>query len=302
MVVSVVATRMDPSKQLYEREATGWRRGLYEDVKETFRAPIVNWFFRTLTANEPEFTRHLWAQCKPLFQTRAFGRYTVSYRDAVLSSLEDAPADVPRYRRADLDLRPAEWRELRGQIATFDVVAPRLAFTFAVCDRAMNDELPDPEPTGEPSTAPLPEWLDRDRGLSVTMLDDGAIPADLEPTVDEIRDFHGLEGGLPSIYRCLAQWPNYLEPAWSDLADVLESDAFERGCEDADGVVDDHCAELPYVPQLSPSALSERGFDESTIDDLGEFVRQFNRGAIESVLPALVVYAATLDAAGERSL
>ena len=293
---------MDASRQLYERAATGWRRGLYEDVKATFRAPIVNWFFRTLTANEPEFTRYLWSQCKPLFQTRAFGRYTVSYRDAVLSALEDGSADLPRYRCADLDLRPSEYRELRGQIATFDIVAPRLAFTFAVCDRAMNEDPPDPDPVGEPSTAPLPAWLDRDRGRSVTMLEEDAVPDDLEPTVDEIRAFHGLEGGLPSIYRCLAQWPDYLEPAWSDLADVLESDAFDRGCEDADAVVDDHVASLPYAPQLSASALTERGFDDETIDDLREFVRQFNRGAIESVLPALVVYADTLDVAGERSL
>ncbi|WP_339103314.1 halocarboxylic acid dehydrogenase DehI family protein [Haloterrigena salinisoli] len=293
---------MDPSEQLYERDAEGWRRGLYEDVESTFRAPIVNWFFRTLTANEPEFARYLWAQCKPLFQTRAFGRYTVSYRDAVLSALEDAAADVPRYRRADLGLRPPEWRELRGQIATFDIVAPRLAFTFAVCDRAMNGDLPETDPTGEASTAPLPAWLDRDRGRSVTMLDDDAVPADLEPTVDEIRDFHGLEGGLPSIYRCLAQWPDYLEPAWSDLEAVLESDAFERGRDDADAVVDDHIEKLPYAPRLSPTALSERGFDDATIDDLREFVRQFNRGAIETVLPALVVYAATLDVDGERSL
>ncbi|ADB61077.1 hypothetical protein Htur_2197 [Haloterrigena turkmenica DSM 5511] len=301
MGVSVVGLRMDTSRQLYEQDAAGWRRGLYEDVKRTFRAPIVNWFFRTLTANEPAFTRYLWTQCKPLFQTRAFGRYTVAYRDAVLSALEDASADVPRYRCADLDLRPPEWRELRGQVATFDIVAPRLAFTFAVCDRAMNDELPEPEPTGEPWTAPLPEWLDRDRGLSVTMVDGDAVPADLESTVEVIRDFHGLEGGLPSIYRCLAQWPNYLEPAWSDLA-VLESDAFERGRDDADAVVNDHLESLPYAPRLSPAALSERGFDDATIDDLRKFVRQFNRGAIETVLPALVVYAATLDVAGERSL
>ncbi|WP_226480277.1 halocarboxylic acid dehydrogenase DehI family protein [Natrinema amylolyticum] len=293
---------MDRSAQLYERDATGWQRGMYEDIETTFRALIVNWFFRTLTANEPAFARYMWGQLKPLFQTRAFGDYTVSYRDAVLSALEDGSADPPRYRRADLEVQPAEWRELRGQLATFDIVAPRLALAFAVCDRTMNGDPLEADLDDAASTAPLPPWLDRDRGRSVTMIDAGGVPDDLSDTIDDIRDFHGLEGGLPSIYRCLAQWPGYLEPAWTDLEPILESAAFERGCDDADAVIDAHLAELPYAPRLSPTALADRGFDESTIEELRDFVRSFNRGAIETVLPAIAIYAATLDAAGERSL
>lgn len=293
---------MDRSTQLYEEDATGWQYGMYEDIKTTFRAPIVNWYFRALTANEPAFTRYMWGQIKPLFQTRAFGRYTVSYRDAVRSALEDGSADLPRYRRADLDIRPAEWRELRGQIATFDIVAPRLALTFAVCDRTMNQEPPDSDPSDAASTAPLPPWLDRDRGRSVTMLEAGTVPDELSDTVDDIREFHGLEAGLPSIYRCLAQWPDYLEPAWDGLEPVFESDAFERATDDADAVVDAHLEELPYAPRLSPADLADRGFDESTIEELQDYVRSFNRGAVETVLPAIVVYAATLDAGGARSL
>lgn len=293
---------MDRSAQLYEQDATGWQRGMYEDIETTFRAPIVNWYFRALTANEPAFARYMWGQCKPLFQTRAFGRYTVSYRDAVLSAIEDGSADLPRYRRADLECRPAEWRELRGQIATFDIVAPRLALTFAVCDRAMNDEPLKSDPGETASTAPLPPWLDRDRGRSVTMLDADGIPDDLSDTVDDVREFHGLDAGLPSIYRCLAQWPGYLEPAWTDLEPIFESDAFERGCDDADAIVDAHLEALPYTPRLSPADLADRGFDESTIEELQNYVRSFNRGAVEKVLQAIVVYAATLDAGGERSL
>ncbi|MDS0475463.1 halocarboxylic acid dehydrogenase DehI family protein [Natrinema sp. 1APR25-10V2] len=293
---------MDRSKQLYEQDATGWQRGLYEDIKTTFRAPIVNWYFRSLTANEPAFARYMWGQIKPLFQTREFGRYSVGYRDAVLSAIEGGPTDLPRYRRADTDLRPAEWRELRGQIATFDIVAPRLALTFAVCDRAINDELPDADPDGAPSTVPLPAWLDRDRGRSVTMLEVGDVPDDLSETVADIREFHGFESGLPSIYRCLAQWPGYLEPAWADLEPVLESEAFERGCHDADAVVDDHLERLPYTPRLSPADLAEQGFDDETIDELQHYVRAFNRGATGMVLQTIVTYAATLDAGGERSL
>lgn len=293
---------MDRSTQLYEQNATGWRRGVYEDIKTTFRAPIVNWFFRALMANEPAFTRYMWGQLKPLFQTRTFGRYTASYRDAVLSAVEDGQTDLPRYRRADLGLRPPEWRELRGQTATFDIVAPRLALTFAVCDRTMNGGALDATPEDESSTAPLLPLIDRDRGRSVTMLDTDNVPDTLADTIDEIQAFHGLEETLPSVYRCLAQWDAYLDRAWTDLQPLLESDAFGRGCDDAEAVVDAHVAQLPYVPRLSPSDLADQGLDDTTIDELQEFVRTFNRGAVETVLPAIHVYAVTLDAAGERTL
>lgn len=91
---------MDTSAQLYETEATGWKRGLYDDIQRTFRAPIVNWIFRTTMANYPEFLCYAWGQVKPVFQTRAFGRTSVAYRDVVLSAVESAPArPLPAYRR-----------------------------------------------------------------------------------------------------------------------------------------------------------------------------------------------------------
>ena len=116
---------MDTDRQLHEQDATGWQRGLYDDITHTFRAPIVNWIFRTVTANEPAFTRYLWGQVKPVFETRAFAEFSVAYRDAVLAATDD-DARLPRYRPTDVSLDPAAYRELRGQLATYDVVATGL--------------------------------------------------------------------------------------------------------------------------------------------------------------------------------
>ncbi|MFC6990233.1 halocarboxylic acid dehydrogenase DehI family protein [Haloplanus sp. GCM10025708] len=150
---------MDTSRQLYEREATGWKRGLYDDVQHTFRAPIVNWIFRTLTANEPEFTRYLWGQVKPMFETAAFGRYTISYRDSVLSAVEDRH-DLPVYRRETVGLSPAEYREAGAQLATFDVVIPRLAVLFETVDRLLQGGDVGTSPaTDRAAAAPMPDWL-----------------------------------------------------------------------------------------------------------------------------------------------
>ena len=293
---------MDTSAQVYEVDATGWRRGLYDDVRATFRAPIVNWIFRTAMANYPEFLRYAWGQVKPIFETRRFAAFTVAYRDGVLSAVEDGPVEVPVYRRSDVGVAPAEFAELRGQLATFDVVAPRLAVLFEVMDRGLHGEPLGREPaTGRSTTAPLPDWLDADRGREPTMLPFEAVPESAAETVTAIQRFHGLEEGLPSIYRCLAQWPGYLVRAWGDLEPVLTGEGFEAAVGRADEVVAGHVDGLPYSPRLAPDDLRGRGFGDALIDDVQNLFREFNRGAIETVIPALPVFARTLDVEGERT-
>ena len=291
---------MDTENQLHEVDARGWQRGLYDDVKETFRAPVVNWIFRTAMANEPEFLRYAWGQVKPVFGTRAFARLSVRYRDAVLGELErDEP--LPAYRPGDVDLGPTAYRELRGQVATYDLVAPRLAVLFETMDRALQGDPVDHEPAEDrAATAPIPDRIDRDRGRSPTLVDVEDIPEELAPTVEAIRSFHGFDEGLPSIYRTLAQWPTFLERMWADVEPRLASDAFGAARERTDGMVTAFVDGAPYRPRLSPDDLESAGFGEDVVADVQGLFRRFNTGPVETVLPSLHVFAATVDASGER--
>lgn len=293
---------MDTSKQLYEMEAEGWKRGLYDDIKRTFRAPIVNWIFRTTVANYPEFVRYAWGQVKPAFETARFGQLSVIYRDTVLSTLED-DTSLPTYRCEELDVSPAEYGELRGQLATYDIVAPRLAVLFELVDRALNDEPigTDPDRT-RAATSPLPAWLDADRGRPPTMIAFDKTPDELSDVVPAIQSFHDLDDGLPSIYRTVAQWPEFLVPMWKDLEPIFRDDAFSAAVTEVRAAVTEYVDSLPYVPRLDPDALERCEIDETAIEELRGLFRDFNQGPIETVIPALPMYAATVDAAGVRSL
>ncbi|ELY44777.1 halocarboxylic acid dehydrogenase DehI family protein [Natronorubrum bangense] len=293
---------MDTSKQLYEIDATGWKQGLYDDIKRTFRAPIVNWIFRTTVANDPEFVRYAWGQVKPAFETAQFGRLSVAYRDTVLSAVS-ADTSVPTYRCDELEISPAEYGELRGQLETYDIVAPRLAVLFELVDRGLSEEPIGTDPDrSRAATAPLPDWLDADRGRPPTMVAFDEPPAELTDVVDGIQSFHGLDDGLPSIYRTLAQWPGYLVPMWEDLEPVFRSDGFSTAVDDGRAVITEYVDSIAYTPQLGPDALTQQGLDESAINELQDLFREFNQGAIETVIPALPVYAATVDAVGSRSI
>lgn len=295
---------MDTSAQLYETETTGWKRGLYDDIQRTFRAPIVNWIFRTTMANYPEFLRYAWGQVKPVFQTRAFGRTSVAYRDVVLSAVESAPAGpLPAYRRPNIDVTPAEFSELRGQLATFDVVAPRLAVLFEVIDRSLHGDPVGQKPaTDRTATEPFPDWLDAARGARPTMIPFDAVPEEVRPIAEALQAFHGLDEGLPSIYRCLAQWPGYFTRAWADLEPIVTGEGFADAVDRANQHITDDVDETPYSPRLAPDDLRAEGFNDDLIADVQDLFREFNTGAIEDVVPAIHVFATTLDVEGARTL
>jgi hypothetical protein len=284
---------MDPTKQLYESQAHGWQRGLYADIKQALRAPIVNSIWRTQMFHAPQFLRYAWGQLKPVFETREFAAFTVAYRDTLLTAVE---SELPDYDPATVDLAPSAFTELQGQLATFDIVSPRLVVLFKLMDRRLNDRPvgTNAEVAGEAATAPFPEWLDRDRGLPPTMLPQDESRAAMPDTL--AGNFDGM---VPSIYRCLAQWPSYLEHAWDDLAPLLQSDAFETAREEALDLADTYLDRLAYTPQVDPATLTEMGFDESTVDELQDLFAMFTATG-NDVVPILPVYAATVETAGDR--
>lgn len=284
---------MDPTQQLYEAQAHGWQRGLYEDIKRTLRAPIVNSIWRIQMFHTPQLLRYAWGQLKPIFETREFAAFTVAYRDTLLTSVEK---DLPGYDPATVDLAPSAFTELQGQLATFDIVSPRLIVLFKIMDRRLNDRPvgTNAEDSGEAVTAPYPEWLDHDRGRSPSMLSQDETRAAMPDTL--AGNFGEM---VPSIYRCLAQWPSYLNRAWDDLAPLLQSDTFEMAREDALELADIYLDRLAYTPRVDPTSLTEMGFEKSTVDELQNLFANFNSSGSE-VVPLLPVYARTVGASGDR--
>jgi len=104
---------------------------------------------------------------------------------------------------------------------------------------------------------------------------------------------------IPSIYRCLAQWPTYLERADADLRPALESAPYREARRDAFGLVETFLDRLPYTPSLDPDGLAAVGTAPETVDDLRNLFGTFLESSKE-ILPLLHVYAATVGTAGER--
>ena len=132
------------------------------DIRTTFRAPSSTesdgrrWRIipRSVTACGRKSS-----PCSRRARVRA-----VRYRNTALSAVE-TDVEIPTYRQTNLDVAPAEYTELRRQLATFDVVAPRLAVLFRVTNRTLHSESVGADPgTDRTTTPPFPDWLDAARG------------------------------------------------------------------------------------------------------------------------------------------
>src|SRR5918994_54139 len=93
-------------------------RPIYEDIKNTFRVPVVNFFFRVL-ANYPSYLISAWNNFSPCLRTIKLERAADRLRSAAL--LEPAP------NSSDLDLPPAaDLSRIRSFTDTIHYLLPKL--------------------------------------------------------------------------------------------------------------------------------------------------------------------------------
>lgn len=286
---------VDATVQLLRHEASGWKAGLYDDIEQTLRAPLVNSVWRVPMAHDPELLRYLWYQLKPVFTTRRFAAFSVAFRDVVLSSV-----DTHALSHSELDISPAEATELRGQLASFDIVAPRLAVTFELCDRLLNGGAVSTAPaTHRSATAPYPNWLDADRGHPVTLAGMEESAERAPAAVAAVRDYHDLDAMLPSIHRCLAQWPTAFDTLWRRLRPIYTGKTYEAATDEAADLVNAFVRGLPSPPALRPDEFRAAGFSDDSIDAMAAHFTGITQNATD-VLPTLMGYALCMGVAGER--
>jgi hypothetical protein len=130
------------------------------------------------------------------------------------------------------------------------------------------------------------------------MVGPGETPPGTEETLAAVREAHDLGDGLPSIYRCLAQWPAALDAGWAAVTADEEALAAARG--EADRLVEDFVGRLAYTPRTTPADLRSAGLG-GAVEDMAALFGGFDAGGTD-LLPLLSGYAAAVGAEGRRRL
>lgn len=194
----------------------------YEEIRRTLRVPIVNMIFRTL-ANYPEYLNAAWKQIRPVARTREFEHAADEIREQGL--LTNAPD------RLDLDLASLhDVERLRAFNETIFYVLPKLLLVTTAWADALEREEDGARPElaagahgGEP-TRSIPLGV-ADGTATVKLTDPSGTTKRVSEIFGSIKQQHGMPV-VSSYYRGLANWPDFLDAAWSAIREHVGSAAY----------------------------------------------------------------------------
>ena len=266
----MASNAVNAASEVPEEQAEGPVKAVYEDIKATMRVPIVNLVFRVL-ATEPDFLKIAWRQLHPNAQTVYF---------------EETAADIRRYAveavsRLGEKRTPVYGEEVGQVVRLFHYVNPKLLLTVAALRASVNGQLP--------KVAELSSYQKRQVAPGVP--DGMVVPHMVDPAGADSRiqnlfaDINASTGAtlVNSDYRALAQWPDFLEPAWHAWKPVLGTPDFIRLQRDLRRIADDAAAMLPFRMEINPHSLRLCGLSEPQLDFVRATLDEFYR-----ILPGLV--------------
>lgn len=198
--------------EIYESEATGIVKEIYEDIKKVLKVPEVNLIFRTL-ACYPEFLGFAWS----------------SMRKNLLTTDVQQMAAMLRYPPTGMELSiprvdwmrvypPETLNRLSQTVRIFNIVNPKLllmtnAWGKSLAGRPVNG-------TGAPKgyvQSGIPFNLS-----SVPLIDVEQAPPKLRYLLQDMAAVHHAKD-VASDYRALAYYPQFLSYSWRFLKPYLRS-------------------------------------------------------------------------------
>lgn len=195
-------------------QADARTKPIYEDIQHSLRVPFVNLIFRTL-ANFPDYLAPAWHHVRPVVRMRPFEEAADGLRaEALLGSAPTGPE--PNWVRIEnLD-------RLRAFNDTIHYVLPKLLLITTMLDEASAASADQDGSGGQIAEIPLGI---ADGAIKVQMLDPGSgRVGDLFHRI-MVRHGHPL---VPSYYRGLGNWPEFLAIAWDRIEPLVGSEIYEQ--------------------------------------------------------------------------
>lgn len=280
-----IATPVDAEARRRQRgeqaEAAEAQRLLFEDVKATFRSPIVPLLVRRLAATAPAYLDRAWRELRPNLLTRAFEAQADLIRAAAV-----------REAAASLALPPGGFREvLRRHAMSTSVVDeivravsvacytdPKFLLAATALDLALDNEpvggAADLLPVEREAIAPgVPEEV-----AELPVIGDAEAPGRILRLWNEIVATLGLPAVTDDL-RAVSRWPDFLEAVWA----VARPHVQRPGVTRLGAMAEEAARRLPFRITVGPAAAAQLGLSPAQTTDLARFVKELRRR-----LPALV--------------
>lgn len=160
---------------------------------------------------------------------------------------------------------------------------------FLYCDpflllmaSALQSSLADQPLPGKPWAHLLPHYTHPTRVQEVRLVE----PEDAQPNAQtvyrEIMKVSGL-AFVPSDYRAMGRWPDYLELAWEDWTKKIPTPVYQREVRKLNELALALALDLPFPFAINAETLKEAGFTPAQISDILATVDLF-----QGLLPGLI--------------
>lgn len=195
-------------------------RPIYEDIQQRLRVPLVNQIFRTL-ANYPDYLEPVWQELSPYFRAEAFEEQADAIRKTAV------PEEIPDVSGLDLN-KLRETKQLKDFNDTIYYVLPKLLLVTSLFYELSY---------GKKQQIDLKNNKDNDfskisvgilEGMAkVQMVDPEKASVRVNQIFDSIKEVHNFPL-IPSYYRGVANWPDFLEKTWNQIKPLVGSAAYEK--------------------------------------------------------------------------
>lgn len=193
---------------------------LLDEIAGAFRAPFVPDVIRELGSVDG-FLEHAWPQLAPSVGTAGYLGSALYMVDMALDAVE-AVYDEPGVTRDALlggGLAESDLSAVESVLDVFHWLQPQLLLMLAALAEAQERSLVGGQGLADPR-APSP----REEAHLATAVH--FAPAETRP-LPAVADALGLDIA-PELYRAVAVWPRYLEPAWGELQHLVAYPDFRR--------------------------------------------------------------------------
>lgn len=264
-----------------QAEAAEAQRLLFEEVKATFRSPIVPLLVRHLAAVAPTYLERAWRELRPNLLTRAFEAQSDIIRAAAVREAVAARAVPPGGFRGVLRSRAISTTvvdEIVRAVSAACYADPKFLLATTALDLALDNEpvggAADLLPVEREAIPPgVPEEV-----ADLPLIGDAEAPGRILRLWSDLVATLGLPA-LTDDLRAVSRWPDFLEAVWAAARPHTQRPGVVR----LGAMAEESARRLPFRITVGPAAVAQLGLSPAQSSDLARFVKELRRR-----LPALV--------------
>ena len=260
--------------EIDEADARGDIAAFYDDVRATLRSTFVPTVFRAL-ARYPGYIVPAWTTLRPNLASvdaeQLTGRLRVTVIDRLKPIVEGRPLPV-------VAIRPETRGEIRSVLEAFFYVVPKAFVAVTALDEAWEGRPIQGRVGPPPRTVPrgAPASMPR-----VPLVDPATDDARIRRIFDQVTTVLDRPV-VPSLYRALARWPDYLESVWGPLSDATTVAGYREAAPALVEAAGRGCREWPLAFAFDRAAAA-RSLDDEAVASVASILSRFRRAMPEAM-------------------